>query len=355
QQLALGVDPGDDQVLHGPGDRAHVARHPLAGEDPAGILCHADRAGHVVRARVAVAGAPGAEVVALDGAGEALALGRARDVDLLALAEHLGLELGARGEVAEFVGRIEAELPQDAPGFDARLGEVARLRLGHAVGTAHAVGHLHRYVAVGLDGLDLGDAVVRHVEHRHGNRLAIVREDAHHADLASHKAKAHCLLQSRLRLAGCVYARSPMAPGPCPVLPPLSGSRLNQWASPDGAARKKTEIIACRTMPGEPLAVRRSGPRYAPVDCWTEILTSTPAGRSSLVSASMVLSVGSTMSIRRWWVRISNWSREVLLTWGERSTSKRSRRVGSGTGPRTTAPVRLAVSTISAADWSISL
>ena len=30
-------------------------------------------------------------------------------------------------------------------------------------------------------------------------------------------------------------------------------------------------------------------------------------------------------------------------------------RVGSGTGPRTTAPVRLAVSTISAADWSISL
>jgi len=29
-------------------------------------------------------------------------------------------------------------------------------------------------------------------------------------------------------------------------------------------------------------------------------------------------------------------------------------RVGSGTGPFTTAPVRLAVSTISSADWSIS-
>ena len=39
---------------------------------------------------------------------------------------------------------------------------------------------------------------------------------------------------------------------------------------------------------------------------------------------------------------------------GERSRSKRSMRVGRGTGPLTTAPVRLAVSTISSADWSIS-
>jgi hypothetical protein len=37
------------------------------------------------------------------------------------------------------------------------------------------------------------------------------------------------------------------------------------------------------------------------------------------------------------------------------NTSKRWIRVGSGTGPLTTAPVRLAVSTISCADWSISL
>ena len=51
------------------------------------------------------------------------------------------------------------------------------------------------------------------------------------------------------------------------------------------------------------------------------ISTSTPAGRSSFISASTVLSVGSTMSISRWWVRISNWSREVLFTCGERSTS----------------------------------
>ena len=45
----------------------------------------------------------------------------------------------------------------------------------------------------------------------------------------------------------------------------------------------------------------------------------------------------------------------LQVTFGERSTSKRSIRVGRGTGPRTTAPERLAVSTISSADWSISL
>ena len=49
------------------------------------------------------------------------------------------------------------------------------------------------------------------------------------------------------------------------------------------------------------------------------------------------------MSISRRCVRISSWSREVLLTCGERRISKRSILVGSGTGPFTTAPERLDV------------
>ena len=57
-------------------------------------------------------------------------------------------------------------------------------------------------------------------------------------------------------------------------------------------------------------ASHRSGsPRHCSL-----ISTSTPAGRSSFISASTVLSVGSTMSISRRWVRISSWSRDVLLT-----------------------------------------
>ena len=57
----------------------------------------------------------------------------------------------------------------------------------------------------------------------------------------------------------------------------------------------------------------------------------------------MVLSVQSTISIKRKCVLISNCSREVLLTCGERRILKRSNLVGKGIGPLTTAPVRFAV------------
>ena len=63
---------------------AEVARHVLAREHAARVLRHRDRARHVVRTAVAVRRALRAEVVALDGAGEALADRGALHVDLLA-------------------------------------------------------------------------------------------------------------------------------------------------------------------------------------------------------------------------------------------------------------------------------
>src|SRR5262245_8131610 len=77
------------------------------------------------------------------------------------------------------------------------------------------------------------------------------------------------------------------------------------------------------------------------------ISTSTPAARSSFISASTVCGVGSTISSSRLWVRISNCSRLFLSICGERFTVNFSILVGSGIGPRTSAPVRLAVLTIS--------
>src|ERR1700744_1743826 len=68
--------------------------------------------------------------------------------------------------------------------------------------------------------------------------------------------------------------------------------------------------------------------------------------------ASTVCGVGSTMSRRRLCVRISNCSRLFLSTCGERLTVNFSSRVGSGMGPRTWAPVRFAVFTISRVDVS---
>src|SRR6185312_10591220 len=82
------------------------------------------------------------------------------------------------------------------------------------------------------------------------------------------------------------------------------------------------------------------------------ISTSTPAGRSSFISASTVCGVGSKMSMSRLCVRISNCSRDFLSTCGERSTVHLFFAVGNGIGPASRAPVRLAVSTISVVDWS---
>src|SRR5262249_888265 len=82
------------------------------------------------------------------------------------------------------------------------------------------------------------------------------------------------------------------------------------------------------------------------------ISTSTPAARSSFISASTVCGVGSTMSSKRLWVRISNCSRLFLSMCGERLTVNFSILVGSGIGPRTCAPVRLAVATISRVEAS---
>src|SRR5579862_4564195 len=89
-----------------------------------------------------------------------------------------------------------------------------------------------------------------------------------------------------------------------------------------------------------------------PSRLYSLISTSTPAARSSFISASTVCGVGSTMSSTRLCVLISNCSRDFLSTCGERSTVNFSIRVGNGIGPRTRAPVRLAVLTISLVDWS---
>src|SRR5947199_5338938 len=86
----------------------------------------------------------------------------------------------------------------------------------------------------------------------------------------------------------------------------------------------------------------------------TLISTSTPAGRSSFVSASTVWDRESRMSISRLCVLSSNCSRLFLSMCGLRSTVQSCRLVGSGIGPDTWAPVFSAVRTMSAAAWSIS-
>src|SRR5690606_33839565 len=82
------------------------------------------------------------------------------------------------------------------------------------------------------------------------------------------------------------------------------------------------------------------------------ISMSTPVGRSRCMSESMVLLVGDLMSITLLWVRVSRCSGGPWSANGLGSSRKRGRRVGSGTGPATLAPVRLTVSTILVAELS---
>src|SRR5262249_5769335 len=152
----------------------------LAREHAARILRHPGRAGLVVRDRVAVARAVGREVVALDHAGEALALRDAGHVDDLTHLEDVDADLAARLAVRELL-LGDAELAQDVPGLRRRLREMPRGGLVYARGAALAEGDLHGVVAVGRRGFDLSDAVVGDVEHRDGQRIAVVGENASHA------------------------------------------------------------------------------------------------------------------------------------------------------------------------------
>ncbi|MCY1459064.1 hypothetical protein D9M71_765050 [compost metagenome] len=100
------------------------------------------------------------------------------------------------------LGCIVTEFADDFAGFHAGFGEVTRQRLGDAACASCAEGDLNRGVTVGLVRLDLRHAVVADLDHGHGNRFTVVRENTGHANLATYKAKAHGLLHSQLRLAG---------------------------------------------------------------------------------------------------------------------------------------------------------
>src|SRR5690606_16998197 len=182
-QAALGVDPDHLEVLRALAHGAHVARHLLAREHAARRLALADRARRAVRQRVAVRGVAHAEVPALDRALEALALGHALDVDLLAHLEDVGLDLAAHLEATDLVVG-DAELPQATARLHLGLGQVAGLGLVHQHGALAADGDLHGAVAVGLAGLHLGDAVRGGLDQGHRDGLAVLGEHPAHAGLA---------------------------------------------------------------------------------------------------------------------------------------------------------------------------
>jgi hypothetical protein len=120
--------------------------------------------------------------VTLHDAGEALALGPARDVDALADLEGVGAELLADGVVGG-VGR--ADLDDEAARRHAGLVEVAGERLGDLARVDGAVAELHRGVAVGVGVADLGHDVRASLDHGDGHETVRLVPHLGHAELGA--------------------------------------------------------------------------------------------------------------------------------------------------------------------------
>src|SRR3979490_3651169 len=99
-----------------------MACHALAGKYAARILCHPGRARLVGRERIAVTGAIGGEVVALDHPGEALALRHAGNIHLLPYLENVDADFSAELEISKLAFG-HAEFSQDVTGLDRSFGE----------------------------------------------------------------------------------------------------------------------------------------------------------------------------------------------------------------------------------------
>src|SRR5690606_33965240 len=102
-QVALAVDLHDFEVHRITAHVAHVAGHLLAREHATRRLALADRTRRAMRQRVAVGGIAHGEVVALDRALEALALGHALDGHDLADLEDIGLDLATNREITDLL------------------------------------------------------------------------------------------------------------------------------------------------------------------------------------------------------------------------------------------------------------
>src|SRR5262245_55716136 len=119
----------------------------------------------------------------LDRTRKPLADRHAGDIDFLANLEQVDLERGTGLELRR-LGGIERKLTQHVSGFHARLRVVTCEWLRETRGLLLAVRDLDRAVPVGVDRLDLRDAIPGNVQDGHRHGLTVIGEDACHAYLA---------------------------------------------------------------------------------------------------------------------------------------------------------------------------
>ena len=161
-----------------------------------------------------------------------------------------------------------------------------------------AGGNLHRGVAVHLRRLDLHDTVRLHLDNGNRHRGARLGEYPRHAALSADDANCHgsvSLLQSSASVAPPLLTAVTRAPGFAHSQGRLPVPEYGQTATFFSSAPCRGPVGA---GPFEP-ARAKTPAAGAGVVQFKLICTSTPAARSSFMSASTVFSVGSRMSRRR--------------------------------------------------------
>src|SRR3954471_12349306 len=192
-QVLLGVDLDDQQVLRRDAGAAHPAGHPHALQHSRGVGGGADGARREVEHR-AVAALAAAEVVPLHDALITLALAGADDVDPLFFLEDGGLHLVAG---VELLARRHVELLHSPHRRHTGLLEVSRPRLAHLRRALFHQADLDRLVAVHLGRLALYHQTGPGLDHRHRDRRPVLDEDLSHPHLASQNAIHRGLLTFR--------------------------------------------------------------------------------------------------------------------------------------------------------------
>jgi len=186
QQIAFGIDANDLQIDRGGLLGTQMSRHFLAWEDSARRLALADGAGGAMRQRVTVRHMSLREVVAFDGAREALAFRRAAHIDELTGLKEIHFELSPGGEVAAFVC-AQTKLPEPLSGRDLGVREMPGLGLREPMCPRRgANGHLNGSVAIPLRRFQRRDSIGEGFDDRHRDRFPGVRENAGHAAFSAH-------------------------------------------------------------------------------------------------------------------------------------------------------------------------
>ena len=141
-------------------------------------------------------------VPALDGAGVALALAGAHNVDAVAHGEHVGLEDIAHVHGADVV---QAELTQRALGRDVRFIKVALGGFRNLLGRNIAVAQLNGHIAVALHRFLLHDRAGACFHDSDGHDFAVLVKDLGHAHLLADDTFLHFVLPPNRLLVDAVH------------------------------------------------------------------------------------------------------------------------------------------------------